>query len=182
MDQIERDRLINESLERFERIMAIRTELNLGIARRVSFLMRSSFIGFGLVVGAFFFMILVLSTQMDQVTTLITTMNTHFSSMNDDMDYMLSAMAEMDHHVGHLPRIVSHMDGMYHDMQTIALNMAQIHQDMVAMTGDLGQLGGNVTDMRHSFRGVDTSVQIMRQDVQHMSAPMRMFNFFNPMR
>jgi len=182
MDKIEREKLLEEALSRFEKIMALRSEFTISVAERVSFLLRLSVVGFGLMIAGFFFIILIMSTQMQHVTILITTMNQHFNSMNDDMDDMLRAMIEMNHHVTNLPLIVQSMDVMYHDMDAMSYHIENIHAGMAKIDRDMNTLSANVTSMKTSFHAMDHAVSNMGQDVRHMSSPMRMFNFFNPMR
>jgi uncharacterized protein YoxC len=180
MDAIEKDQAIQTALKTFSRIMSLRDKMNTRVAERVTLLVRTSLIGFGLVMGAFLFMVMVLSTQMSHITKTITTMNEHFTAMNNDMDSMLFAMNKMDKNVATLPVMVKHMDSMYHHVNHMSKNMTVINKDMGVMSEDMTRLATDVSDMKQSFTHLDASVWKMQKNVDHMSTPMRMFNRMNP--
>lgn len=181
MDNIEEDKLLHLALKHFTHIMSLRSDLNLRVAKRVTFLLRTSFMGFGLIIGAFFVMALILSTHIKHVTTTITTMNTHFTHMNDDMDQMLIAMGSMDKNVNTLPDMVAHINKMYHSVDRMADDMRVIHANMASINHSMGSLSQKVTDMKISFRYLDSSMSTMRNNVNHMSSPMKLFNSFSPL-
>jgi methyl-accepting chemotaxis protein len=182
MDQVEKDKLIEKALDDFTHIMSLRSEFNTNIAKRVTLLLRTSFIGFGLVVGAFFFMILVLSLHMANITKTITTMNTYFIQMNNDMDRMLLAMNSMDKNLNNLPIMVIHLNEMYHNIDEISNEINQIYFKMDEMNVNMKTLSNNVTGMKYSFRQINFSINLMKNDVRNLSKPMRGMNMFNPFR
>jgi len=182
MDAIEKDQAMHNALGAFSRIIRLRDRMNLRVAKRVTLLIRATFIGFGLVMGAFLFMVIVLSSQMSHITKTITTMNEHFTSMNNDMDHMLFAMKKMDENVATLPTTVKHMDVMYHHVHRMSKNMIVINADMGSMSKDMTRLARDVGDMKKSFGHLDASVWKMQKNVDHMSSPMRLFNRVNPFR
>lgn len=176
------EQLIDEALHRFDNIHTLQRETITTTARRVDFLHRVMFIGFGLVVVAIFFMLLVISMHMYSMTEVITKMNSNFTQMNQDMDAMLKSMARMDSHVDSMSMIVWRMDTMNNSVDSMTTDMHEIYQRMALMEGDMEQLSRNVSDMRESFRLMDANMGLMTFDVQHMSQPMRLFNQFNPFR
>jgi methyl-accepting chemotaxis protein len=182
MNQIDRDRLTDRALSHFDAIHSLQTESQERVTRRMDFIYRFVFIGFGLVVAAIFFMVLVLSMQMSHMTQVITIMNTHFSGMNDDMQYMLGAMSRMDGDVSSMMEIVERMDQMNSSVNGMSSDMATIRERMEEMDEEIIQLGASVTRMRDSFGVMNGSMSGMTRDVHHMSRPMQMFNMMNPFR
>jgi archaellum component FlaC len=74
-------------------------------------------------------------------------------------------------------------------MDDIHGSVAFMSNDVAAMAVDLGTmddtvigLSANIHDMRQSFEFMEQNVGRMGADVNQLSQPMRMFNFFNPFR
>lgn len=178
MTEYEENKLIDESLQKFTSINRLQTSLATDVSKRVTFLYRTMFIGFFLVVGAFFFMTFVLSTHMSEITGVITNMNNQFTNMNDNMQSMLQSMNKMDKNVDSMVEIVSKIDSMQHNVAFMSADMNVIHQEMGVMKTDMVKLSQQVTDMKYSFRVMDGTVMSMSRDVDHLSSPMRLFNFF----
>lgn len=157
----EREDLIDEAIRRFDGIHVLQKEADAARSKRISFLYRSVFIGFGLMVAGLFSMVLVLSLQMSNMTHVVEQMNTYFSQMNSDMSLMLGAMARMDGNVDSMATIVRRMDDMNSSVDSMAVDMHEIIRRMGSMDQDMGQLSGNVTDMRESFHGMDNELGLM---------------------
>lgn len=177
----EQEELLGQALLKLQRVLATQQERQQRTAQRVSLLYKVSLVSFGVLVLSMSFMIILMATQLPLLTGAINQMNTHFAAITADMEVMRRGMYAMQRNVDSLPLIVQNIDTMYssttqmrQDVGTMQQHLAQIRQDMHAMSA-------NVTDMRQSFNVMDNSVTLMQHNVRHMSAPMRMFNSFNPL-
>lgn len=182
MNSVEFNKKIDSALEDFDRIQSIQTDSVEVLSRRLNFLYKFYFIGIGLVLGALFFLVLVMTSQINHMAQMISIMNTHFTQMNRDMEVMLVSMSQMDGNVNNMQSFVKLLDSMNSSVDGMAIDMRGIRQDMSIMDDDIQRLGLDVADMRTSFEFMDNTMILMGNDVQHMSRPMNMFNQFNPFR
>jgi len=180
MSYFDQDKMVEEALERFDHIHALHLEGAAALAQRLNFLYRVTFLGLALVLGALFFLVIVISAQMSNMNRVISVLNDHVGEINQDMNRMLGTVARLDTNMRGMEGIVRRMDDINGSVGTIAVDMVEIHEHMTALDQDVGRLSHHVGDMRESFRVMDGNMGMLAHDVQHMSRPMRLFNQFNP--
>lgn len=180
MSYFDEERMLEQSLQRFNEIQALHAQNSANLAQRVNFLYRIAFIGLALVLGGLFFLILVISNQMNHMNRTITTMNTHFDGMNGEMNRMLTAVAQMDTHMVGMVDIVRRMDAINGSVEGMADDMLTISDHLFVMNGDVDRLHFQVRDMRDSLGVMDSNMGFLTRDIQHLSRPMQLFNQFNP--
>jgi uncharacterized protein YoxC len=176
------DARLDRALERFGALMRQVDERQTRMENRITGLFALSLVAFVIVVVSLSFLTIILSRQVPSMTAAIAEMNTRFADIADDMVAMERSVARMRADVDTLPRVVWHMDGIHG-------SVAFMSNDVASMAGDLGTLddtviglSASVHDMRQSFEFMQQNVGRMGTDVNHLSQPMRMFNFFNPFR
>lgn len=149
--------------------------------RRVGALYRVSLIAFAVLLLSMSFMIVVLALSLPNLTGAIVQMNTHFAEITADMEVMRERMHAMRRNMESLPDIVRNMDAMNASTLDMSARVAEMRQAMAQMTVDIDAMSASVADLRHSFDLMNITVANMQGNVQHMSTPMRMFNFLNPL-
>lgn len=180
MSYFDHEKMVEQSLQRFDEINALHAQNAANLAQRLNFLYRIAFLGLALVLGGLFFLILVISMQMSHMNRTIATMTAHFDGMNSDMHLMLMSVARMDGNMLGMVDIVRRMDSINGSVENMADDMLHVRENMLVMDRDVGRLRHQVGDMRESFRVMDGNMGMLTQDIQHLSRPMRLFNQFNP--
>ena len=171
-----------QAIQSLQHIIDMQQTRQQSVVRRVNLLYRISFIAITVLVLSMSVLVIVLATHLPGLTVSINKMNQHFADITDNMETMRRSMYVMQDNVDALPSIIRNIDHMHSstrqmskDVNAMGGHMSGINQTMQTMTL-------SVTDMKQSFQAMDRSVYHMRRDVDHMSAPMRMFNSINPLR
>jgi hypothetical protein len=180
--QTQDEQQLDRALERFTALMRHIDARQTRMENRLTGLFALSLVAFVIVVVSLSFLTIILSQQVPGMTGAITEMNQRFGQIAEDMVAMERSVAAMGRNMDSMPRLVGHMDQVHG-------SVAFMSNDVAAMAGDLGALDLSVVgmtaqlgDMRQSFEIMEQSVARMGADVNHMSQPMRMFNFMNPFR
>lgn len=95
--------LMQSAAEKFKHIEALKGDLSLKVAMRVTFLIRFVMIAFGVMVSSFLVMMFILSTKINLLTDTVTTMNANFVIMSQDMVSMKGNIQKMDSYVNAMP-------------------------------------------------------------------------------
>jgi hypothetical protein len=180
--QPDNDARLGRALERFAALMHHVDERQTRTENRLTSLFALSLVAFVIVVVSLSFLTIILSRQVPSMTAAIAAMNTRFADIADDMVAMERSVADMRANMDTLPLLVGHLDGIHG-------SVAFMSNDVASMSGDLGTLddtviglSSSIHDMRQSFQVMEQNVGRMGTDVNHLSQPMRLFNFFNPFR
>ncbi|TVP92728.1 MAG: hypothetical protein EA347_01455 [Thioalkalivibrio sp.] len=180
MSYFDQDKMVETALERFDHIHALHVQGSAALAQRLNFLYRVTFLGLALVLGALFFLVIVISAQMHNMNRVIAVLNDHVGEINQDMNRMLATVSRLDRNMEGMSGIVLRMDDINGSVETIAVDMVEVNRHMAALDRDVDQLSAHVGDMRQSFNAVDGNMGLLANDMQHLSQPMRLFNQFNP--
>jgi prophage DNA circulation protein len=180
MSYFDQDKLVETALERFDHIHSLHVQGAAALTNRLNFLYRVTFLGLALVLGALFFLVIVISAQMSNMNRVISVLNGHVGEINQDMNRMLATVSRLDTNMEGMAGIVRRMDDINGSVGTIAVDMGEVHRHMAALDRDVERLSAHVGDMRESFHVMDGNMGLLADDVQHMSQPMRLFNQFNP--
>jgi len=180
MQDKHREAILEESVIKLKNIIEMQQTRQQTVVRRVDMLYKISFIAFTVIVFSMSLLMIVMASQMPELTKSIGNMNTHFASITEDMEVMRHKMHIMQDSVSSLPPIIQGIDTMQSSTGDMSGNVAQMTNHMLRINQNLSQLSHSVTDMQQSFKTVDNTVLDMRGDVQHLSQPIRLFNTMNP--
>ncbi|MBF0124934.1 MAG: hypothetical protein HQL60_06335 [Magnetococcales bacterium] len=167
---------LRQAVEDFKAAMAVRSSLNLRVARRVTAILRVGMVSMGVVAIIFLFLLLVLTSKITYMIDVIDTMNKQFTSMASDMGAMRGVIVQMDQHVAALPVIVQEIETMKGSVSSLNHNINNIAARMKVIDDSLTGITYNVGNMTTTFRVMDGHVNGIGQDVQRMSRPMKLFN------
>lgn len=176
------DAALDAAMARFGALIRRMDERQTRIANSLARLYQIAFAAFAVLVASVSFLTIILARQVPQITAVITDMNDRFASVAEDMVIIERRMRGIDTAMQTLPRVVGEVDRVH-------LSVAFMSNDVALMSGSIGSLDdsiglitASVGDMRQSFEVMQHNVAVMGRDVNHMSQPMRMFNWMNPFR
>ncbi|MGB5734564.1 MAG: hypothetical protein WBM40_08990 [Thiohalocapsa sp.] len=181
MDPRDEDQL-DDAIERFARLMGAIESRQSRLESRLSSAQQLVFVAFLIVVASLSFMSILLSQQVPGMTAAITEMNGRFGDIADDMVHMERAVRMMGDDMNSLPTMVSHVDNIHGGVAFMSNDVADMSGHMAQIDNGVGAMEQSMLEMRQSFEIMEQNVARMGQDVNHMSQPMRMFNWMNPLR
>lgn len=173
---------IDEAIDRLQRVIRLLGERQEFLDRRISALSRLALFDLFAVVLTISLLVIILSVQAPELRNAVATMNIHFGAMSDDMYSIRRSMARMTEDVAGLPGIIAQIDHIQGNVGHMSGSIGTMTERVATMNTNLGHMTLQVNDMSLSFAVMDDSLMRMRQDVDHMSKPMRFFNQMNPFR
>lgn len=171
---------IEKKVKSFRRAMALRGELNLRVAKRVTTMLRGGMFSFA-VIG------LLLMVLLHQVTAQIVfmieamnTMNSHFTAMTENMKTMRTTMSAMEENVHEMPVIVKEIQSMTQSIQQMSTDILSVSAHMESLEKSMEKMTGNVVNMTRSFGVMDNTVTGIGSGVGRIAGPMHRFNRVTP--
>lgn len=162
--------------QRVQHILAMRGDLSLKVATRVTFLIRFTMVLFGGLAISMLVMMLIMSSKMGDLTGAIDNMNAHFSHMTEDMKIMRAHVSKMEQSIQAMPNMLTQVDAMNHSMGQMNGSVANMSGDMTSIRQNMDTMRVSVDQIDNNFAHMEQSMALMRQDVNQMSKPMRLFN------
>lgn len=162
--------------KQLQNILAMRGDLSLKVAKRVTFLTRFIMIVFGAITISLLLFIIIMSTRISALTDTVNTMNTLFSNMTDDMVIMRKHVAKMEANVGSMPGMQKNLVSMDESMKNMNAGMRDMSTNMKVIRQDMDIMSQSVNKMDDSFSQTQSSLSKMDSDVDRLSRPMRIFN------
>jgi uncharacterized protein YoxC len=162
--------------QRVQHILAMRGDLSLKVATRVTFLIRFTMVLFGGLAISMLVMMLIMSSKMGDLTGAIDNMNSHFKHMTEDMKIMREHVSKMEQSIQSMPNMLTQVNAMNDSMAKMNTSVAAMSGDMTEIHHNMGTMRHSVDQMDYSFAHMEQSMQVMQQDVNQLSKPMRLFN------
>jgi hypothetical protein len=107
-------------------------------------------------------------------------MNGDLVQVADAMDRMERSVRRMADDLNWLPEIVAEVDRMHTGTGFMANDVDRLSLLFAHMDGSIGTMEVGLADMRQSFEIMQINVGRVGSDINHMSQPMRRFNWMNP--
>jgi uncharacterized protein YoxC len=172
---------VDQLMVRFEalirRIEARQTRLE----SRLAFLYQLVFGAVIVLVASLSFLTIILSRQLPDATAAVTRLNDKFAVVADDMVGIERSVRIIDETMETLPEMIGHVDRIHGGVAFMSQDVTEMSSAVSAIERSVGTMTGSLTDMRQSFEFVEHNVLRMRQDVDRLSQPMRLFNWMNPL-
>jgi len=176
------EQVLDQAMERFARLIKRIDARQSRIEARVTLLYQFLFGAVIVLVASLSFLTVILSRQIPDATAAVTELNAHFARVADSMDAMERSVRVIDQGVSSLPEIIGHVDQMHGGVAFMSQDVTEIAGAIGTIDASMGTMALSLGDMRQSFQVMELNVERMRQDVNHLSQPMRMFNWMNPFR
>lgn len=167
---------IRQAVADFRRGMDIRSGLNLRIAKRITWILRTGSVSMGVITVIMVFAIMAFNNKLVEMNSVLDTMNQKFGSMSTDMGKIQVVLKQMDRNITYLPGIVDETGAMKDMMQIMRGDIGAVSGSVANLQVDLTGITGNVDNMTRTFRGLENTMQYLNADINKMSGPSRMFN------
>lgn len=176
----EQEQRLLQATEEFRKAMALRSNMSVRVAKRVTAILRIGMVSFGVLALILLMMLYAFTSKMDEMIAALSTMNGQFSSMSKDMAKIRTTIHQMERNIAYVPAITQAtgniqltVAGMRSEIDSMSATMTQLNKDMGSITGEM-------TNITWQMRSIDPAVQYMGHDVNRISGPMRLFNKLNP--
>jgi methyl-accepting chemotaxis protein len=167
---------IRQAVADFKRGMDIRSSLNLRIAKRITWILRTGSVSMGVITVIMVFALMAFNNKLVEMNNVLDTMNQKFGSMSADMGKIQIVLKQMDRNVTYLPDIVDETSAMKDMMQVMRADIGAVSGSVANLQGTLTGITENVDHMTHTFRGLDHTMRYIDADLNKISGPSRMFN------
>lgn len=167
---------IRQAVADFRRGMEIRSSLNLRIAKRITWILRTGSVSMGVITVIMVFALMAFNNKLVEMNSVLDTMNQKFGSMSADMGKIQIVLNRMDENITYLPSIVDETSSMKDMMQVMRTDIGAVSGSVANMQDTLSGITGNVDNMTHTIRGLDNTMRYLDADINKISGPSRMFN------
>ena len=174
--------LMREAVEHFNHAMALRTEMNIRVAKRVTYTVRGIMIGVGIMLVVVFLLLRTLSKHNSDLMHTVDTMNINMASMTVDMGQMRQIMRRMDENVASMAIIVNEVDSMQHDVTAMNASIGKLTESMGTIDHNMTVMTHDITRMTQTFAAMEHTVRGIGGDVNQMANPMKTWGSFFPFR
>ena len=167
---------IQKMSRQLQSILAMRGDLNLKVAMRVTFLTRFVMTMLGMITLSLLLLMIIMSNRIVVLTDTVNTMNTVFTNMTDDMVIMREHVGKMETNVASMPNMYQNLISMDKTMIDMNGDIKYMATDMQTIRADMDKMVEAINKMDGEFSQTHDSLIRMQSDVDILSSPMRMFN------
>lgn len=176
--------IFKESLGDFHKAMEYRDNLTVRIGRRTTQIIRYGMFGLLVLALAMFYLIYILTTNMEQITGRMNQMAVYMGNMDKQFTLVANNVQAMNRsvermnehiHVMHLMNVA--IGNISEQIGQMSIDMHQMNTNMAAMKKSMNRMSADMTNMSYQFTGLNGHVGSMEYNVNRMAAPMKIFPF-----
>lgn len=169
------------SARSFEAIMLSQIEIGDKLGDDLKSAIRVGMIVLGLIAASILILLLTLSSQINRISSVVKDMDTNFTSVSVQMDYMSEAIDSMAQRVALMRLIAQQTGAMHDDMLAITSELQVMDETVQGISENVTVVRHNVSNISGSMNHMDDQVQLLGIDMQHMAQPARSINKLFPM-
>lgn len=168
------------AMDDFFQAMALRTDRNVRVGKRVTAMLRIGMVSFALFAALMTAMIWAFTDRVRVMTDVLGTMQTQFTEMADNMTTMRSTIDGLERDMRSFSVITAEMQTMRSTVSGMKSDMNIMSDRVSVMNSEVALITGNTAQMNQSFRVLSPSVARIGAAVAHGSGPMKTFNNLFP--
>lgn len=174
------DELLKDAIVLFKQAMLNRTEMNIRVARRVTYTVRGITFGVGIFLFVIFFLLNALSEHNQDLIHTVDTMNVNMASITVDMGQMSQILSNMDKNVASMQNIANEVDNMQGNVSVLNESVAGLTGSMSSIDRSMGALTQDITQMTQTFAKMEYVVLGIGKNVEQMANPIKTWGSFFP--
>lgn len=168
------------ALSSFEGIILSQIDIKNKLGDRLNYSIRAGIIILGALAFSILVLLLTLSAQITRISGVVAEMNTHFTSVSDQMYQIRQHMNAMEQQVGLLGDIEQKTAIMDREMDSIGLDMGTMESTVKGINSHVAAVRNNVGNISVNMDLMSREVQAMSHDMRRMSKPARTMNKMFP--
>ena len=174
------DQQFMRAVSSFEGIILSQISTKNRLGARLNYTVQAGIIILGLIAVSILVLLLVLSSQINRISSVVSEMNTHFTSISGQMGDMNGYIDSMGKQVALLEKIDIETDVMKESMGSIVLDMNSMQNAIYGISGHVNGVRGNVDNISMIMNQMDVEVVNMSHDIHRMGKPSRTLNKMFP--
>ncbi len=174
------DQQFMRAVSSFEGIILSQISTKNRLGARLNYTVQAGIIILGLIAVSILVLLLVLSSQINRISSVVSEMNTHFTSISEEMDHMNEYIDSMAKRVALLENIDAQTDVMKHSMSSIVTDMNSMQNAVFGISGHVNGVRNNVDNISMTMNLMDIEVVNMSRDIHRMGKPSRTLNKIFP--
>lgn len=168
------------SLSSFEGIILGQIDIKNRLGDRLNYSIQAGTIILGAIAVSILILLLTLSSQISQISAVVSNMNTHFGAVSERMHEITGYMASMEQRVALLEGIEATAAVMDGEMGNIRADMDGMRGNVDGITRQLSVVRGNVTNISATMDAMTREIHAMAAEMHHMAKPARSMNKMFP--
>lgn len=164
----------------FEGIMLSQISTKNKLGTRLNYTVQAGIIILGLIAVSILVLLLVLSSQINRISGVVSDMNDNFTSVSRQMDNLDLYVETMGKRVALLENIDAQTETMKHNMASIVSDMGSMQQHILGITTYVNGVRYNVDNISMTMNQLDIEVVNMSRDIHRMGKPSRTMNDLFP--
>lgn len=174
------DQQFMRAVSSFEGIILSQISTKNRLGARLNYTVQAGIIILGLIAVSILVLLLVLSSQINRISSVVSEMNTHFSSITEQMNQMNGYIDSMGKRVALLEKIDFETDLMKESMGSIVADMNSMQNAVYGISGHVNGVRNNVDNISMTMNQMDVEVVNMSRDIHRMGKPSRTLNSIFP--
>lgn len=174
------DQQFMRAVSSFEGIILSQISTKNRLGTRLNYTVQAGIIILGLIAVSILVLLLVLSSQINRISSVVSEMNTHFTSVSEQMENMNRYIDAMGKRVALLENIDAQTDVMKHSMSSIVSDMNSMQNAVFGISGHVNGVRNNVDNISMNMNHMDVDVVNMSRDIHRMGKPSRTLNSIFP--
>jgi len=151
------------AMSSFEGILLGQMEVKSKLSDRINYSIRAGLVILSMVAISILTLLIMLSTQINRISTVVGDMNDHFTSVSVKMENIRDSTLAMESQVALLSDI---------EQYTTIMN-----QEMDSITSNMNAMEYSISDIDQRFRSVHFAIDHISQTIHHMNGEVQMINY-----
>ena len=168
------------ALSSFEGIVLSQIDVKNKLGDRLNYSIRAGLIILFIIAFSILVLLLTLSSQVNRISNVVGSMNTHFSAVTLRMDEITERMESMETQVAQMKTIKDGTSIMREEVQQIGVITDGIEQSLVSIGHQMTGSRVNVESIAVTMGAMNHEVQAMSAEMHRMAKPARTMNNMFP--
>ena len=168
------------ALSSFEGIVLSQIDVKNKLGDRLNYSIRAGLIILFVIAFSILVLLLTLSSQINRISSVVGSMNTHFSAVSLRMDEITQPLGSMERQVAQLKPIEDNTGTMKSEIEGISESTAAIQDSVTSVNEQMGATRMSVESVAVTMNAMNQEVQAMSAEMIRMAKPARTLNRMFP--
>ena len=168
------------ALSSFEGIILSQIDIKNKLGDRLNYSIRTGLIILGVIAVSILVLLLTLTSQINRISGVVGDMNSHFTSVGDQMNQVRLHMIAMERQMALLNPMSQNTASMDQDMTAMETQLSAMEQSFEGIRQHVTAVRATLGTMTLTMDRMNAEVQAMSHDMSRMAQPARSFNKMFP--
>jgi methyl-accepting chemotaxis protein len=168
------------AMSSFEGIVLNQIDVKNKLGDRLAWAIRGGLAILSLIAFSILILLLTLSAQVNRISGVVASMNTHFSSVSTRMTEISEDLGSMQQQVRHMDRMAAYTGTMQEEVQAISDATGVVRQKVDSIGRQMSGTRNNLQNISVTMNAINVEVQGMSAEMHRMAKPARALNNMFP--